>query len=244
MRKNHENQLPISPPWPDHQLARELRMISEILDENPSISDLVLQDLCDTVSANNGAHGLTAEQVLRCAIVKQMHPFSYQKLAFHWADSQSFRAFCRLPYGFTPGKSALQENLSKIGDSSWQQINRGLGGWAEKNGLERGGRMNRDALTADRTRYHTDDDGASVLAEAIGINVDGECRLLPGRSRRHDGARRPAGEALRIAQVVGEAQPYLELFAHVIRHRRVGGGGRARDVGLGRAVHPDPLVAG
>ena len=41
MRKNHDNQLPIASPWPDHQLARELRMISEILDENPSISDLV-----------------------------------------------------------------------------------------------------------------------------------------------------------------------------------------------------------
>ena len=134
MRHNRSNQLPMAPLWPDHRLARELKVISQILDENPSISDLVLQDLCDTVSANNGAHGLTAEQVLRCAIVKQMHRFSYQKLAFHLAASQSFRAFCRLPYGFTPGKYALQENLSKIGDSSWQQIDRVLVGWAEKTG--------------------------------------------------------------------------------------------------------------
>ncbi len=39
MRKNRENQLPLSPSWPDHRLARELEVISKILDENPSISD-------------------------------------------------------------------------------------------------------------------------------------------------------------------------------------------------------------
>ena len=32
MRKNRENQLPLSPSWPDHRLARELESISEILD--------------------------------------------------------------------------------------------------------------------------------------------------------------------------------------------------------------------
>ena len=31
---------------------------------------------------------MTAEQVLRCALIKQTHQFSYQKLTFHLADSQ------------------------------------------------------------------------------------------------------------------------------------------------------------
>ena len=57
MRKNRENQLPLSPSWPDHRLARELESISKILDQNPSISDLVLHDLCDKVSSKNGAPG-------------------------------------------------------------------------------------------------------------------------------------------------------------------------------------------
>ncbi len=39
MRKNRDNQLPLSPLWPDHRLARELEVVSKILDENPSISD-------------------------------------------------------------------------------------------------------------------------------------------------------------------------------------------------------------
>ena len=33
MRKNRENQLPLSPSWPDHRLARELESISKILDQ-------------------------------------------------------------------------------------------------------------------------------------------------------------------------------------------------------------------
>ena len=49
MRKNRENQLPLSPSWPDHRLARELESISKILDQNPSISDLVT--ICVTKSA-------------------------------------------------------------------------------------------------------------------------------------------------------------------------------------------------
>ena len=67
MRKNRDNQLPLSPLWPRSSLGRELEVISKILDENPSISDLVLHDLCDKVSSKNGARGMTAEQVLRCA---------------------------------------------------------------------------------------------------------------------------------------------------------------------------------
>ena len=57
MLKNRENQLPLSPSWPDHRLARELESISKILDRNPSISDLVLHDLCDKVSSKQRSPG-------------------------------------------------------------------------------------------------------------------------------------------------------------------------------------------
>jgi len=70
MRQNCKSQLPLAPFWPDHQLGEELRETSKILDGNPQISDLLLQDLCDKVSSQTGAPGLNAEQVLRCAILK------------------------------------------------------------------------------------------------------------------------------------------------------------------------------
>ena len=148
-------------------LARELESISKILDQNPSISDLVLHDLCDKVSSKNGARGMTAEQVLRCALIKQTHQFSYEKLAFHLADSQSFRAFCRLPYGFTPRKSALQENISKIQDSSWQEMNRVLVGWADQEGLEKGRKIRVDATGVESNIHYPTD--SQLLYDAIRV---------------------------------------------------------------------------
>ena len=81
MRRKRENQLPLSGLWPDHRLAQELKAVSKILDESPSILELVLHDLCDTVSFSQGARGLSAEQVLRSAILKNWHQLSYIRLA-------------------------------------------------------------------------------------------------------------------------------------------------------------------
>ena len=74
MRKTREKQRPLSPPWPDHQLANELKVISRILDDNPQTLELIVQDLSDRVDSSVGAPGLTAEQVLRCAVIKQADP--------------------------------------------------------------------------------------------------------------------------------------------------------------------------
>ncbi len=203
MRKNRENQLPLSPSWPDHRLARELEAISKILDQNPSISDLVLHNLCDTVSSKNGARGMTAEQVLRCALIKQTHQFSYEKLAFHLADSQSFRAFCRLPYGFTPRKSALQENISKIQDSSWQEMNRVLVGWANQKGLEKGRKIRVDATGVESNIHYPTD--SQLLSDAIRVLT----RLLKRLNQRQsvsfvDHSRRAKRRCLEIRNSRGK----------------------------------------
>ena len=39
---------------------------------------------------------MTAEQVIRALIVKMMNGYSYAQLAFHLANSQTYRAFCRI----------------------------------------------------------------------------------------------------------------------------------------------------
>lgn len=39
---------------------------------------------------------MSAEQVLRAAVVKQMFEYSYELLPFHLMDSISPRAFCRI----------------------------------------------------------------------------------------------------------------------------------------------------
>ena len=47
MRQSRENQLPLTPLWPDHQHAQELREISKILDENSKLNERVWQDLSE-----------------------------------------------------------------------------------------------------------------------------------------------------------------------------------------------------
>lgn len=145
MRKNSENQRPLTPLWPGHALAQELAVISKILDQHPQISDLVVQDLSDKSSPTRGAPGLSGEQVLRCAVLKNWQQLSYRKLAFHLSDSMSFHRFCRLPLGGSPSKSCLQENLGAIRAATWEKIQRVLMQWAQQQGLEKGRKIRVDA---------------------------------------------------------------------------------------------------
>ncbi|RUM38851.1 MAG: hypothetical protein DSY70_06995 [Desulfobulbus sp.] len=71
MRKARIQQLPLAEATPDHPKAKELAKISEILDRNNSICDLVFQEI-GTAGSETGANGMTAEQVLRAAIIKQI----------------------------------------------------------------------------------------------------------------------------------------------------------------------------
>ena len=130
-----------------------MKLISRILDDNPQTLELIVQDLSDRVDSGVGAPGLTAEQVLRCAVIKQLHQFSYRKLEFHLVDSQSCQRFCRLPYGASIGKATLAENLGKIEPGTGKAINDHLVLWAQARGLEKGQRIRVDA-TAVQTNIH------------------------------------------------------------------------------------------
>ena len=173
MRKKREKQRPLSPQWPDHQLAHELKVISRILDDNPQTLELIVQDLSDRVDSGVGAPGLTAEQVLRCAVIKQLHQFSYRKLEFHLVDSQSCQRFCRLPYGASISKATLAENLGKIEPGTWKAINDHLVLWAQARGLEKGQRIRVDATAVETNIHYPLDsellyDGIRVVTQWLG----------------------------------------------------------------------------
>ena len=169
MRRKREKQRPLSGFWPDHQLAQELKAVSQILDENPSILDLDLHDLCDTAGAGQGAPGLSAEQVLRAAILKHWQQLSYTKLAFLLSDSQSFRRFARLPLHWSPSASCLQENISRIQAGTWQQINRLLVQWADRRGLERGRTIRADATTVESPIHYPLD--SQLLCDSVRVLI-------------------------------------------------------------------------
>jgi len=149
MRKTRNQQLPLTEVTADHPKAKELLKISEILDHNPSIYDLALQDL--GLSDNGvGANGMTSEQVIRAAIITQTEGYSYRELAFHLADSRSFRQFCRIGIGGKSfKKSALQQGIKAISDKTWEHINRVLVGYAQDHGIEKGRKVRVDCTVVE-----------------------------------------------------------------------------------------------
>lgn len=172
MRRNRKNKSLTSGRWPDPRLIQELKAVAKIFDGDPAVSDLVSNDLFNTGSSGQVAPSLSAEQVLRVAILKSWHHLSYTDLAFHLRDSQSFRRFARLPGHETLSASRLRENIGRIQPATWQQINRLLDQWAARQGLERARKRQADATAVESpTRYPPDSqlssDPAQVLTQTL-----------------------------------------------------------------------------
>ncbi len=107
--------------WPDHKLGKELKKISEILDRHPEFVVWVHEDLVKD-KAKTGNLGLSAEQVLRAAIIKNLRGLSYEKLAFNIIDSNSSRAFLMMDIDEKYSSSSLQDVISKISERTWEKI--------------------------------------------------------------------------------------------------------------------------
>ena len=119
-------QLPLTAPWIAHPHATELATMSALLDEQPALSAGVQQDLeagCPR-NARTGRPGLTGEQTLRLLIVRQLTGWTYAELAFHLADSMTYRAFCRMSaVTATPSKSALAATLRRVSPRTLATLN-------------------------------------------------------------------------------------------------------------------------
>lgn len=119
-------QLPLTAPWIAHAHAVELAAMSALLDEQPALSARVQQDLeagCPR-NARTGRPGLSGEQTLRLLIVRQVTGWTYAELAFHLADSMTYRAFCRVSaLTATPSKSALAATLRRVSPRTLAALN-------------------------------------------------------------------------------------------------------------------------
>jgi len=181
MRKTFQPQPGLREPWLELEHSRELEAISAVLDAHPKINELVLQELrassskpssgCDDI----GCGGMSAEQVLRAAVVKQMNQFSYRELAFHLADSRSYRTFCRL--GIiepTPSKSTLAANIKALGFETLEKINRELVDVAEKAAIEKGSKVRVDCTVVESNIHPPSD--SELLYDCVRVLTRLMCR--------------------------------------------------------------------
>jgi len=175
MRKKYQKQMPLMITGIDHARAMEFKAISRILDDNPIINEMVLQDLTpDVEHPDTGAQGMTAEQVVRAAIIKQTEGYSYEDLAFHIVDSRCYRSFCRIGItdkGFQ--KSALCHNIKAISPETWEAINRILVAYAEEHKIEKGREVRMDSTVVSSNIHEPSDssllwDSVRVLSRMLG----------------------------------------------------------------------------
>jgi transposase, IS5 family len=192
MRQALQKQLNLTPEWLPVDHARELQGIGKVLDEHPEIASMVWEDLqSHAAPKQTGAQGLSGEAILRALIIKQMNGFSYRELAFHLADSASYRCFCRLGWAENPSKTALAACIKAIRPETLEKINRILVGVAGKRKVEDGSRIRVDATVVESNIHTPLDsnllwDGVRVLTRLIGraLEIPGMNIKIPNRSRR------------------------------------------------------------
>src|SRR5437660_2871581 len=159
MRQERIIQATIFEVFAEHEIGRELKAISQWLDEHRGLLGLAASDLRRHGIQETGRHGLPAEAVVRCALLKQYRQLSYEELAFHLEDSASFRAFARLPLSWSPRKAVLHQTISAIRPQTWEAVNRAVLASAKQDKLESGATVRIDS-TVTAALMHEPSDSA------------------------------------------------------------------------------------
>lgn len=180
MRQKRSPQLSVFHALAATEIGKELAAVSLIIDETPQMLDPIYHDLVGVKQTDNGRAGMTAEQVLRCAILKQYRNLSYEELAFHLADSRTFRSFARLERTQRPSASTLQENIKSLSEETWEAINKVIVTKASETGIETGRTVRIDSTAVEcDIHYPTDStllqDGIRVITRLL---IEGK-RLFP-----------------------------------------------------------------
>jgi transposase, IS5 family len=221
MREARKTQPSLTESWLDLGHAKELQAISRLLDEHPTIQELVLQDLrlaARSGPSATGVGGMSADQVLRALLLKQMNGFSYRQLAYHLADSRTYRTFCRL--GITdpvPKKSALARNIKALRPETLEAIHRIVLGAAAKQGIEKGRKVRIDATVVGSPIHHPTDSELlwdcvrklTDLMQKAGKLLGSQHVGFPNRTRR---AKRRRKEILHAQRKTDRQKAYGDLL--------------------------------
>jgi IS5 family transposase len=166
MRSTHNRQKSLFCQQAEHEYYAEWRRIEVMLDARPEFAQWVQTDLTEGLKhPGKGAKGMTAEQVLRAAILKQANCWSYRELEVQLADSMMTRSFLKLDFDEHYSDSTLQANIKRIAPMTWEKISRSLVLYAKEVGLE-AGRVIRIDATAIESNVHEPTD-SSLLYDCI-----------------------------------------------------------------------------
>ena len=167
MRQQRTIQASLFDVFAGHEIGRQLKAMSLWIDAHPELIARVAADLRRGEGKDTGRQGLSAESVLRCALLKQHRQLSYEELAFHLEDSASFRAFARLAVSGAPKKSGLQSTISAISAETWEAINRVVIDSARQQKVEPGDVIRVDSTVTAALMHEPSD--SSLLWDAVRV---------------------------------------------------------------------------
>lgn len=143
--------------------------LERIVDALPArILYLVEADLTERAThPERGRRGMSADRVLRAALVKQMNGVSYENLYFQIDDSNRIRRFVGYEFEAVPSASTLHENISAIRDETWEEVNDALVRFAVREKIEDLGKIRIDTANVEADIHHPTD--ASLLEDGIRV---------------------------------------------------------------------------
>ena len=221
MRQERTIQMSIFDLYAGHEIGRELKTMSQWLDEHPALVGLVANDLRRHGVKETGRQGLPAELALRCGLLKQHRQLSYEELAFHLEDSSSFRAFARLPVSWTPKKSVLHKTISAIQAGTWEAINRAILAEANERRIEPGKVVRLDSTVTAALMHDPSD--SSLLWDAVRVMTSllNEADALSGGTVVWRNHRRAAKKRARAIQFTRGRPNRLQHYRELIKIARV-----------------------
>jgi IS5 family transposase len=232
MRSKIREQLRLVEPSIVHEHANELSAINRLLGDTSGIIELVHDDLVrDLSDAEAGRDGmLTAEQVIKVLVIKQMNSFSYEQLSFHLEDSRCYRWFCGIGIcDKVPSGSTLQRDIKRLRPETLESINRLIVGKAAELNIENGRKVRTDCTVVETNIHHPLD--SALLLDSVRVlcretqKAKEHCDVSVRDHRRY--AKRRALEILNAKNDKVRTKAYGKLLK--ITHKVVADAERARD---------------
>lgn len=140
------------------KMSKKLEKMSEILQKDRSFLEKIAEDFKTPKESPAGAKGMTIEQVVRIAILKQLRQLGYEELYDELNDNISYRRFAKIHECEVPGKMTLNANIKKISPEGWEEIHRVIIKTAKELGVEKGKSVRMDS-TGVESNIHYPTDG-------------------------------------------------------------------------------------
>jgi IS5 family transposase len=166
----------------DDETKEEFEKMDKILRSAKKVLHAVDADLLGEADPSKGRPGMSAQQVLRMALVKQLYGWSFRELRRRVEDSITLRRFCDYEFQHVHKFTTIATNVKKLTAETFELLNQELALFAKREGYEDGRQIRIDSTAVETDIHHPTD--ASLLWDAIRVVT----RLLQAARRTFPGA--------------------------------------------------------